>query len=86
MEEGGSPMTKKPNVVFIISDDHRHDAIHAFGDQTVKTPVLDRLAEEGVSFMQTHIMGGNTGAVCMPSRASVHSGANVFRAGGGSSD
>lgn len=75
-------MTKKPNVVFIISDDHRHDAIHAFGDQTVKTPVLDRLAEEGVSFMQTHIMGGNTGAVCMPSRASVHSGANVFRAGG----
>lgn len=75
-------MTKQPNVLFIISDDHRHDAIHTFGNQALKTPVFDQLAEEGVSFTQTHIMGGNTGAVCMPSRASVNSGVNVFRAGG----
>lgn len=73
---------KRPNVLFIISDDHRHDAIHTRGNQMVQTPVLDQLAAKGVSFTQTHIMGGQTGAVCMPSRASVHAGANVFRAGG----
>lgn len=35
-----------------------------------------------MSFHNTHIMGGLTGAVCAPSRASIHTGANIFRSGG----
>ncbi|ULL15992.1 DUF4976 domain-containing protein [Paenibacillus sp. H1-7] len=70
---------KQPNVLFIISDDHRHDAIHCAGDSTVHTPHLDALAAGGVRFAGTHIMGGWNGAVCVPSRACVHSGVSVFR-------
>src|SRR5690625_447210 len=75
-------MGKKPNVLFMVADDHRYDAIHALGNPDVQTPTLDQLVKEGVTFSQTHIMGGFTGAVCMPSRASIHSGAHVFRSGG----
>lgn len=70
----------KPNILFIIADDHRASAIHAHGDPTVRTPTLDNLAAEGVSFRQNHIMGGLTGAVCVPTRACLLTGANVFRA------
>lgn len=73
-------MGKRPNVVFIISDDHRHDAIHALGDIRVRTPVLDQLAQTGTALTNMHIMGGMSGAVCVPSRACVHTGVNVFRA------
>lgn len=72
----------KPNIVFIIADDHRSDAINTSGNHQIFTPNLDHLAEMGTSFQDTHIMGGFTGAVCAPSRASVHTGANVFRSGG----
>lgn len=75
-------MKKQPNVLFMIADDHRFDAIKALGNEEVQTPNLDALAKEGIAFSQTHIMGGFSGAVCMPGRASVHSGANVFRSGG----
>ncbi|NGP45423.1 sulfatase-like hydrolase/transferase [Bacillaceae bacterium SIJ1] len=73
---------KTPNILFMISDDHQHNAIHALGNSTLETPNLDYLVNQGVAFTQTHIMGGMSGAVCAPSRASVHSGANPFRTGG----
>ena len=73
---------RQPNILFIVADDHRHDAIGALGHPTVQTPNLDRLVEDGTAYLQAHIMGGLSGAVCMPSRASILSGANVFRAGG----
>jgi arylsulfatase A-like enzyme len=74
--------SNKPNIIFIISDDHRHDAIHSIGNNDILTPILDSLINNGVAFTGTHIMGGLSGAVCMPSRASVHSGVNIFRSGG----
>jgi len=43
---------KQPNIVFIISDDHRWDALGAAGNKKIKTPVLDKLAREGVYFRQ----------------------------------
>ena len=73
----------QPNVLLIIADDHRHDAIHARGDRQVATPTLDRLAQSGTVFRQAHIMGGLTGAVCVPSRACLHTGAHVFNASAG---
>lgn len=72
-------MLKQPNVVFIISDDHRYSALHCAGDKTVSTPNLDALASEGTRMEQTHIMGGMSAAVCMPSRACILTGASVFR-------
>jgi arylsulfatase A-like enzyme len=71
---------ERPNVVFIIADDHRGEAIRAFGDETVQTPVLDSLVASGTSCRNTHIFGGLTGAVCAPSRACVHTGIPIFRA------
>lgn len=37
---------ERPNVVFLIADDHRGDAIRVFGDETVHTPVLDSLVRQ----------------------------------------
>ncbi|WP_051620545.1 sulfatase-like hydrolase/transferase [Paenibacillus sp. UNC451MF] len=72
-------MSKQSNVVFIISDDHRYSALNCAGDKTVNTPNLDALASEGTRFEQTHIMGGMSAAVCMPSRSCILTGASVFR-------
>ena len=71
-------MNKKPNILFIITDDQRFDTIHTLGNDEIITPNLDSLAERGVSFDRAHIAGGTCGAVCMPSRAMVMSGRNPF--------
>lgn len=71
---------KKPNIVFIIADDHRFDGIGAYGNLVVQTPVLDSLAAEGVRFTSIYTMGGQTAALCVPSRACLLTGTNVFQA------
>ena len=75
-------MSTQPNILFMIADDHRWDAIAGMGDPTVKTPILDSLMARGTTFHQTHIMGSLSGAVCVPSRAAVLTSANLFRSGG----
>lgn len=70
----------RPHVVFIIADDHRGEAIGAFGNEAIQTPVLDSLVTSGTACRNTHIFGGLTGAVCAPSRACVHTGIPIFRA------
>ena len=74
-------MSSQPNILFMIADDHRWDAIAGMGDPTVKTPILDSLMARGTTFHQTHIMGSLSGAVCVPSRAAVLTSANLFRSG-----
>lgn len=71
-------MEKKPNILFIVTDDQRFDTIHALGNSEIITPNLDRLAARGTSFVRAHIAGGTCGAVCMPSRAMILSGRNPF--------
>lgn len=71
-------MPKRPNVLFIVTDDQRFDTIHALGNGEIITPNLDKLAERGMSFTNAHIAGGTCGAVCMPSRAMILSGRNPF--------
>lgn len=71
-------MKKKPNVLFIVTDDQRFDTIHALGNKEIITPNLDKLVQRGCSFVRAHIAGGTCGAVCMPSRAMVLSGRNPF--------
>lgn len=73
-------MGTRPNILLMIADDHRFDALSSAGDTVVQTPVLDRLAASGIAFHRAHMMGGTVGAVCVPSRASLMTGANVLRA------
>jgi arylsulfatase A-like enzyme len=70
----------RPNIVFIIADDHRFDSVGYAGNANIQTPVLDQLAAEGTAFMANRIMGGYNGAVCVPSRACLLSGVNILDA------
>lgn len=64
----------RPNIVVLFTDDQRFNTIQALGNAAISTPNLDRLATMGVAFNRAHIMGGNSGAVCAPSRAMLLSG------------
>ena len=55
----------RPNVVFILTDDHRWDALSAMGHPFLQTPHLDRLANEGILFENAFV----TTSLCSPSRA-----------------
>lgn len=70
---------RQPNVLFILTDDQRHDTIHALGNREIRTPTMDRLVAEGTAFTNACIMGGSHPAVCMPSRAMIMTGRTLFR-------
>ncbi len=69
---------KKPNILILFTDDQRFSTISTWGYDEVQTPNMDRLANEGMSFLRAHIMGGTSGAVCMPSRAMLMTGKTLF--------
>ena len=69
------PGTKPRNVVFILSDDHRYDAMSFLGHQFAKTPVMDSLAANG-AYMKNALV---TTSLCSPSRASILTGLYTFR-------
>lgn len=71
-------MNQLPNIVFLFTDDQRFDTIHALGNESIQTPAMDRLVGDGVSFTNCHIPGGTVPAVCMPSRAMLHTGKTLF--------
>ncbi len=71
-------MPKKPNVLVIYTDDHRFSGVHALGGMDVKTPHMDALANDGMAFTNTYLMGAFSGATCIPSRAMLHSGRHLF--------
>ncbi len=68
----------RPNILFLLADDQRADTIAAHGNPHIRTPNLDRLAASGFSFRANYCFGGNSGAVCMPSRAMLMSGKTWF--------
>ncbi|MCU0341283.1 MAG: sulfatase-like hydrolase/transferase [Spirosomaceae bacterium] len=71
--------TTKPNIVLILADDLRADAVGCYGNPYVKTPNIDLLAQNGTRFERAYILGGDQGAVCAPSRAMLMSGKSFFR-------
>jgi arylsulfatase A-like enzyme len=70
--------TNRPNILFLFADDQRADTIAAWGNPHIKTPNLDRLAAAGFSFRTNYCFGGNSGAVCVPSRAMLMTGKTWF--------
>ena len=66
---------KKRNVVFILADDHRFDALSFMGHQFAETPNMDSLAANGVHMKNAFV----TTSLCSPSRASILTGLYTFR-------
>lgn len=63
-------MNKKPNIVFILTDDHGAWALGCAGNSEIKTPNLDRLAERGMRFENFFCAS----PVCSPARAAYTDG------------
>jgi arylsulfatase A-like enzyme len=61
---------KKPNILFIMSDDHAYQAISAYDDRLIQTPNIDRIANEGMLFTNASV----TNSICAPSRAVILTG------------
>lgn len=70
----GEKIGTQPNVLILFTDDQRWNTIHAWGNDEIKTPNLDRLAAMGTSFTRAHVLGGNHGAICAFSRAMLLTG------------
>ena len=61
---------KKPNLLFILTDQHRRDGVGAYGLTAVNTPNIDRIAEEGIRFNRAY----TAQPVCAPNRAAIMAG------------
>jgi len=61
---------RRPNIVFIFSDDHAQHAISCYGSKVIATPQLDRLAAAGARFANSFV----TNSICSPSRATLLTG------------
>jgi len=62
--------SKKPNIIFIMTDDHASHALSCYGSKINKTPNLDRIAKEGIRFDNCFC----TNSICAPSRAVILTG------------
>src|SRR6056297_893477 len=75
---GWAEAAERPNIIFIMSDDHAVRAVSAYSDSIMQTPNIDRIAADGMRFDRAYV--GN--ALCGPSRASMltglHSHGNGF--------
>ncbi len=63
-------LDKRPNIIFILTDDQRWDELGYAGNKIIQTPEMDKLAEEGVYFSHAIV----TTPICAASRASIFTG------------
>ncbi|MEG0687160.1 MAG: sulfatase-like hydrolase/transferase [Hungatella sp.] len=63
-------MSKPPNILFLMSDEHRFDTIGYAGNAIVRTPCLDELSKEAVIFDQAY----TPSPVCIPARQCMAAG------------
>ena len=68
--EDASPDAPRPNVLFVLTDDHRHDHLGCAGHPVLKTPHVDALAARGVRFANAFV----TTSICAASRATLFTG------------
>lgn len=57
--------TTRPNIIFIMSDDHARSAVSSYGSEFISTPNIDKIAENGLQFNNAFV----TNSICGPSRA-----------------
>jgi len=70
ISRGLQAQSRRPNIIFIISDDHAYQAISAYGSKLAQTPNIDRIAREGAIFTRAMV----TNSICGPSRATLLTG------------
>jgi len=83
----GKTYAQQPNVLYILTDDHRYDAVRSFNKMLtgnemselgyVESPQVDKLTQMGTTFINTYCQAQG----CAPSRASMHYGRYPFRSG-----
>ena len=66
----GTGNAKRPNIIFIMSDDHAYQAISAYDKRLIQTPNIDRIASMGMLFTNASV----TNSICAPSRATILTG------------
>lgn len=69
-KEAAEQVQKRPNIIFIMSDDHAYQAISAYGHDLNHTPNIDRIAKEGAIFHKGFV----NNSICAPSRAAILTG------------
>ena len=62
--------SERPNIIFIMSDDHAYQAISAYDNKLIETPNIDRIAKMGMLFTNASV----TNSICAPSRATILTG------------
>ena len=67
-------MNKKPNIIFILSDDLGYETLGCYGGTSYQTPNLDNLAKTGARFNNAHVQ-----PLCTPTRVQLMSGKYNFR-------
>ncbi len=67
--------TKRPNIIFLLTDDHRWNSLGIMGNKIIKTPNLDQLGKKGTVFKNAYV----TTAICCVSRASMFRGQYMSR-------
>lgn len=72
-----APAPKKPNIIFIMSDDHAYQAISAYDQKLIQTPNIDKIANQGARFDHCFV----TNSLCSPSRAVILTGQYSHRTG-----
>ena len=70
---------RRPNFLFVLTDDQAPETLSAYGNTLCRTPNIDRLAREGMVLTDAHHMGSWSGAVCTPSRTMIMTGRTVWR-------
>ncbi len=76
------PPRKRPNFLVVVADDQCFRTINALNNSEVRTPAFDRLMARGTTFTHCFHQGSWTGAVCIASRAMMHTGRFVWTCGG----
>ena len=70
-------VAERPNILFIMTDDHSYQTLSAYSNQLIETPNLDRIANDGVIFSNSFV--GNS--ICAPSRATMLTGKHTHKNG-----
>jgi arylsulfatase A-like enzyme len=65
-----SNTVQRPNIIIIVTDDHARNAVSSYGSKLIKTPNIDRLANEGIRFKNAFV----TNSLCGPARAVILTG------------
>ncbi len=69
-EGSSSSASERPNIIFMMADDHAYQAISAYSNHLIETPQIDRIANEGMRFTNACV----TNSICAPSRAVILTG------------